>query len=539
MKTRVKLILTMSLIIPLVSGCSQAQPASANPPYTAASQAQPAAEFSQAQLDSLLAPVALYPDTLLSHVLIASTYPLEVVQADRWAREHKSLSGDDAVKAVEDKDWDPSVKALVAFPDVLRRMSEDLNWTQQLGDAFLANENRVMDTVQNLRNKADAAGTLEKTEHVKIVREERIITIEPAVERVVYVPVYDTRVVYGSWWWPDYPPVYWHHPHSYTYVSGFYWGPRVYIGSSFFFSGCHWRDRRVVVIDRHHHHHHHSHRLYNNRAIVHYRDSRHWHHNPTHRRGVAYYDNRTRERFNSPRESYRESRTYRTNYANPNIRPNQAREQRQSNQFDQRNRHRDDLRSQSNSGQSRIIGSGRVENGRVQTREQPQAVDRAQQLRERMSNHPNRQGPSAPGSNSRLGDHNNRNNQVDRTNRQYQTPYRGNDQQSPRVIPRTESPRTESPRTEPRRIETPNSDQNYRGLGRIRTQPERESSPRQERTAPRNEHPSPRYDRPQRVERIERPQRDDNNGRTFRTERQDSGSGRQREERPIRGGREM
>jgi len=463
-----------------------------------------------------------------------------VVQADRWARENKNLSGDDAVKAVENKDWDPSVKALVAFPDVLRRMSDDLNWTQQLGDAFLASETRVMDTVQNLRNKADAAGTLDKTEHVKIVREERIITIEPAVERVVYVPVYDTRVVYGSWWWPDYPPVYWHHPH-YTYVHGFYWGPRVYIGSSFFFSGCHWRDRRVVVIDRHHHHHYHSHRLYNNRAIVHYRDSRHWHHNPTHRRGVAYYDNRTRERFNSPRESYRESRTYRTNYANPNIRPNQARDQRQGNQFDQRNEHRDTLRQQSPSGQSRILGSGRVENGRAQpqtpaqpqTREQQRSVDRAQQLRERMSNHQTHNGPSAPRTESRLHNQNERSNRVERTHSQQQTPYRGNDQQSPRAMPRTESRSTEL-----QRPQTP--DQNYRErIDRIRTQPERESSPRQERAAPTSERANPSYDRPQRIERIERPQRDESSGRASRIERQDSGSGRQREDRPIRGGREM
>jgi hypothetical protein len=314
-------------------------------------------------------------------VLIASTYPLEVVQADRWARNNKQLTGDDAVKAVENQDGDPSVKALVAFPDVLTRMSNDLDWTQQLGDAFLADESRVMDTVQSLRNKAYASGNLDKVEHVKVVREERIITIEPAVERVVYVPVYDTRVVYGSWWWPDYPPVYWHHPHGYSYVSGFYWGPRVYIGSSFFFSGCHWRDRRVVVID---HHHHHSHGYYNNRSIVHYRDSRHWHHNPTHRRGVAYYDNRTRERFNSPRESYRESRVYRTNYANPNIRPNQAREQRQgatlnrpeSNRPESHNKDRfmRDRDQTTNTRETRVVGGGRMAVLRMDNRLKPLIV---------------------------------------------------------------------------------------------------------------------------------------------------------------------
>lgn len=524
MNTRVKLILTLSLILPAISGCSQAQTAPADPGYTT-SQAKSSAEFSQAQLDSLLAPVALYPDTVLSHVLIASTYPLEVVQADRWARDNKQLAGDDAVKAVENKDWDPSVKALVAFPDLLNRMSSDLDWTQQLGDAFLADESRVMDTVQSLRNKAYASGNLDKVEHVKVVREERIITIEPAVERVVYVPVYDTRVVYGSWWWPDYPPVYWHRPH-YTYVHGFYWGPRVYIGSSFFFSGCHWRDRRVVVID-HHHHHHHSHRFYNNRAIVHYRDSRHWHHNPTHRRGVAYYDNRTRERFNSPRESYRDSRVYRTNYANPNVRPNQARDQRQGNRVEQRTNHRDDIRHQSPSGQQRVLGSGR---------DQPHSVDRAQQLRERLGNN-QRTGPSAPRTEDRIGNRNERaNNQPERT----ATPYRGNDRQEPRVLPgtdnrRTDIRRTETPRTTTTRPQT--SDEVHRE--QVERRPRGYSRPSPERATPTLERARPSYERTERPQRIERPQREDGGNRSFRTERQDSGSGRQREDRPIRGGREM
>lgn len=326
-----KLLITLSLLLPLLAGCTTTQ-AVEPPPYRNTT-AQ--ASFSEAQLDSLLAPIALYPDTVLSHLLIAATYPLEIVEADRWVRNNPGYKNEAAVNAVDNKDWDPSVKALVAFPDILQRMSDDLDWTQQLGDAFLADEARLMDSIQNLRNRAYASGSLDKVEHVRVIREERTIVIEPSAERVVYVPAYDTRVVYGNWWWPDYPPVYWHYPSSYVFVSGFYWGPRVYLGPRFYFSAVHWHDRRVVVVD-----HHHNHRFYDSRSLVRHNNARHWHHNPTHRRGVAYYDNRTRERFNSPRESYRDTHEYRSTLRpnNNHVAPNQAREQRQGReaQFQQR-----------------------------------------------------------------------------------------------------------------------------------------------------------------------------------------------------------
>ncbi len=314
-----KLALTIGLLLPLLVGCTTTQ-AVDRPNYkTTAAQAN----FSEAQLDALLAPIALYPDTVLSHVLIASTYPLEVVEADRWARNNQRYKGDAAVTAVENNDWDPSVKALVSFPDILRRMSEDLDWTQQLGDAFLADEEAVMDSVQKLRNRAYASGNLDKVEHVRVIREEKTIVIEPSVERVVYVPAYDTRVVYGNWWWPDYPPVYWHYPSNYVFVSGFYWGPRVYIGPRFYFSGCHWRDRRVYVIDRHHHH---GHRFYDSRSVVRHVNATRWSHNPVHRRGVAYYDNHTRERFNSRHESHRDSQAYRAGLRGDNIHDRRTRD---------------------------------------------------------------------------------------------------------------------------------------------------------------------------------------------------------------------
>jgi len=164
--------------------------------------------LSQAELDQMLAPVALYPDTVLTHVLIASTYPLEVVQAARWAKDNPNLEGDAAVRAVDNKGWDPSVKALVAFPQLLQRLSSDLEWTQQLGEAFLEDESQVMASIQGLRQKAYSSGNLSNNQQVVVERERDIIVIEPARKEVVYVPVYDTRVVYGDWWWPHHPPVY-------------------------------------------------------------------------------------------------------------------------------------------------------------------------------------------------------------------------------------------------------------------------------------------------------------------------------------------
>lgn len=328
-------------------------------------------EFSQAELDQMLAPIALYPDALLSQVLIASTYPLEVIQADRWVRSNKDLKTEDALKFAENKDWDPSVKALVAFPDILKRMSDDVDWTQSLGDAFLNDEESVMDAVQRLRKRAYATGNLEKAQHISVERDDDNIIIEPAEERIVYVPVYDTRVVYGNWWWPDYPPVYWHYPSSYTYVSGFYWGSSIYLGQSYFYSSCRWRDRRVVVID--HHHYRGPTRFYTGRDIVRHTDARNWNHNPEHRRGVAYYNNNLRETYGSRHVSRDSDRDYRRQFGqggHPNPRGTDGWKrddsQRNGNQWN-------------NNGGNDDRNVNRGDNGN-----NPGRVDRAEQVRERL-----------------------------------------------------------------------------------------------------------------------------------------------------------
>ncbi len=251
--------------------------------------------LSQAELDQMLAPVALYPDTVLTHVLIAATYPLEVVQAARWVKSHTKLNADEAVKAVEDKGWDPSVKALVAFPQLLERLSDDLEWTEQIGEAFLADEALVLARIQTLRQKAYANGTLNDNKHVVVEREREIIVIEPTRKEVIYVPVYDTRVVYGDWWWPSHPPVYWHTAGVYYRNSPFYWGTSVHVRPWFYFGIFDWHHRHVVV----HHHYYHTPPRYYPKRHKHYVDARRWQHNTEHRRGVHYRHERLNRDYNA------------------------------------------------------------------------------------------------------------------------------------------------------------------------------------------------------------------------------------------------
>ncbi len=266
--------------------------------------------FSEAELEQILAPIALYPDTILSHILVAATYPLEVIQAERWTKQNPDVPASDAVEAVENEEWDPSVKALVAFPKVLERLSENLNWTQKLGDAFLQNEEKLIASVQSLRQKAYDSGNLDKMDKVSVKHEQETIIIEPVEREVVYVPYYDTRVVYGPWYWSHYPPVYWGRPyyanhHYASHASPFYWGPRVHLSFGFFFSSFLWNDHHVVRIPRHYYRPHH---YYGRRDIVRHREAVRWTHNPVHRRGVSYRSVTVRNRYRSPDVSVRASR---------------------------------------------------------------------------------------------------------------------------------------------------------------------------------------------------------------------------------------
>ncbi len=254
------------------------------------------AEFSQAELDQMLAPIALYPDTILSHVLIAATYPLDVVQAARWWQSNRDLSGESAVNAVEYKDWNPSIKALVAFPEIVARMNEDLEWTETLGEAFIANEADVLARIQALREQAYAAGNLKTLEHFKIERNAQTIIIEPAETKVVYIPYYDPRIVYGSWHWNAYPPVHWDYPrgrrsHHRGHNHSVYWSAGISLTPHFFTSSVRWHLNQVVVLssigDRHRSHFYSSRQLASHHDAHPWRDHRAYRHNweRNHRRG--------------------------------------------------------------------------------------------------------------------------------------------------------------------------------------------------------------------------------------------------------------
>lgn len=248
--------------------------------------------FSREELTQMLSPIALYPDSLLAQILMASTYPLEIVEAERWLRRHKGLEGDALYDALREKDWDTSVKSLCNFPDVIFALSDKLEQTRRLGDAFLSQEDEVMEAVQELRNRAYEQGNLRTTKEQKVVIERKIIRIEPAVSHVVYVPVYDPLYVYGPWRYPAYPPYYWYYPSGYvvrmTYIR---FGSPVFISIGWFsWTWFDWPALRIYIVvhDASRYHKHYVHRD---------ADYPYWRHDPHHRRRVDYRDRETSDRF--------------------------------------------------------------------------------------------------------------------------------------------------------------------------------------------------------------------------------------------------
>jgi len=246
--------------------------------------------YTQEQLDQLLAPIALYPDTLLSQILMASTYPLEVVEADRWLKQNQNLSGDALDAALKDKPWDVSVKSLCHFPQTLSMMDEKLQETTDLGNAFLGQQDQVMDTIQKLRQRAQAQGNLGSTENQKVVVENGDITIEPPSPDVIYVPAYDPCWVYGPWWYPTCYPLWFWYP-GVVIGAGFFWGPGIFIGPIDFWCGFFWHRHSIFV-------------NVNKTVFIHrigatrmHGGTETWRHNPVHRRGVAYRDTATAQRF--------------------------------------------------------------------------------------------------------------------------------------------------------------------------------------------------------------------------------------------------
>ena len=258
--------------------------------------------FKPEEIDALVAPIALYPDSLLSQIFMASTYPLEVVEASRWAKQNQNLKGDALAQALEKQDWDPSVRSLVNFPDVLSKMSEKLDWTQKLGDAFLSQQKEVMDAVQRLRAKAEAAGNLKTTEQQKVIVEEKVIKIEPASPQVVYVPTYNPTVVYGAWPYPAYPPYPWYPP-GYVFGSMFAFGAGVALGAAWGYAwgGANWGRGEVNVdVNRNTNFNTNINReqAKQNLQARGQREGGSFQHDPSHRKGVGYRDDNTAQKFN-------------------------------------------------------------------------------------------------------------------------------------------------------------------------------------------------------------------------------------------------
>tara|TARA_R110000737_G_scaffold350290_2_gene388831 strand:+ start:647 stop:2140 length:1494 start_codon:yes stop_codon:yes gene_type:complete len=250
--------------------------------------------FTESELEQMLAPIALYPDALLSHILIAATYPIEVIDAERWLNNNSQLSAQALADAAEDKDWDASVKALLPFPNILKKLSDDLHWMSALGDAFLQDEAQVLASIQVLRKQADQAGNLKNMDNVNVVRESQTIIIESRQPDIIYVPYYDTRVVYGDWRWSHHPPIYWHHPQYYASHHGpYYWHNPVHLTVGLFFGAVHWNNHHVVV-------HHHKSRYYkhhSNKKVSNSHQATRWQHNPRHRKGVAYRNSNVQQKY--------------------------------------------------------------------------------------------------------------------------------------------------------------------------------------------------------------------------------------------------
>ena len=284
--------------------------------------------FSEAELDQMMAPIALYPDALLAQILMATTYPADVAEAVQWSKDNPDQEGDAAVEMVQDKSWDPSVMSLVAFPQVLTMMGEQPDWVQNVGDAFLADSDGTMDTVQKLRKKAKDEGNLETTEQQKVTVEEQpveeqtdtvattaapattetIIIIEPADPQIIYVPSYNPTIIYGAWWWPHYTPWY-YRPYGYGFgsavVRGIGFGIGIGITRSLW-GGCNWgRGRGNVNINVNKYNN-----INRNKINSNNRNSN-WNHNSNNRKGVPYKDQKTRNQFDNKRSGASSRENYR------------------------------------------------------------------------------------------------------------------------------------------------------------------------------------------------------------------------------------
>jgi len=255
-----------------------------------------AKSFSQQELDELLAPIALYPDALLAQVLMASTYPLQVVEAARWVKANPNVKDKALEEALKDQTWDPAVKSLATLPQVLTMMNEKLEWTQKLGDAVLAQQADVMKTAQGLRKKSQQAGNLKSTPEVTVKEEKQndqtVVIIESAKPETVYVPTYNPATAYGTWWYP-YPPPYYYYPPGYVAGAAFWSFTAGVIVGGALWGGCGWgRNEINIDVDRQNNFNRNT-----NRNVERNTNNK-FQHNAENRKGVPYRDNATAQKYN-------------------------------------------------------------------------------------------------------------------------------------------------------------------------------------------------------------------------------------------------
>ena len=297
---------------------------SGNPAVFATTQAAPAeGKLSNEQLDSLVAPIALYPDPILSQVLIASTYPLEIVQLSQWMQKNSKMAPDKMAEAVKKENWDASVQAMVVLPDLVKNLNDNIKWTADLGNAFLAQQNDVMDAVQRMRKKAKDKGTLQSSEQqkveTKIVESKEVIIIQPTSTQVVYVPSYNPTVVYGP---PPYPyPVYAYPPPpppgAYLATAAISFGVGMMVGAAWGNNYCcnaGWGSNNNIYINNSNNYVKNTNIQGGNRNTVNGGGNNSWQHNPQHRGGTPYPNQASAQKYGGTTKANRQG----------NGRPNQA-----------------------------------------------------------------------------------------------------------------------------------------------------------------------------------------------------------------------
>src|SRR5437870_10067605 len=268
---------------------------------TTTSDTEQAPKLPNDQLDSLVAPIALYSDPLLAQTLAASTYPLEIIQLQQWMDQNKNLKDKALASAVQKQNWDPSVQAMAGYPEVVQRMAGNVQWTTDLGNAFLAQQSDVMDAVQRMRAKAQGTGNLktsaqQKVETQTVAGGKQVIVVEPANPDVVYVPSYDPQVVYGPPA-PEYP----YYPYTYPgYVPGtaLAWGAGVALGAAAWgawgghWGDCDWNGGNVKINNNYNYN-----RNNNFNRNVSRQGQGNWQHNPQHRGNAPYGNRQTANKF--------------------------------------------------------------------------------------------------------------------------------------------------------------------------------------------------------------------------------------------------